>query len=107
MLFPKDEQLELRNKFYDRWIKNSPDAYLNSLRVFRGWSVMHQISSLSMPTLVIAADQDYTPVSFKQMYCKFIPKCQLVIIEDSRHITIADQPELFNVALMNFLRTSY
>lgn len=103
MLFPKPQQTPLREKFLERWCKNSPEAYLNTLKVFRGWNVMPRLKDLHVPTLIIAADQDYTPVAFKQMYVRLIRNAELVIIPNSRHITTVDQPELFNATLMEFL----
>lgn len=103
MLFPKPQQDAIREKFLARWIQNSPEAYLNTLKVFRGWNVMARLKELQVPTLIITADQDYTPVAYKQMYVRLIPNAELVVIPNSRHITIADQPELFNEALMGFL----
>lgn len=103
MLFPSPDQAALRQTFIERWCENDPKAYLNSLRAFRGWTVMHRLSSLSCPTLIIAADRDYTPVTFKEFYIRMIPNAELVVIKNSGHISIVDQPEAFNNALMSFL----
>lgn len=103
MLFPEPGQKEFRDKFVERWCKNDPKAYSNSLRAFRGWSVMHRIHSIVCPTLIIAADQDYTPVSFKEYYTGLIPNAELVVIKNSRHITIIDQADTFNKTVGNFL----
>jgi 3-oxoadipate enol-lactonase len=52
---------------------------------------------------VISADQDYTPVSVKEAYVAKMPRGELVVIEDSRHVTHIDQPEKFNKVLLSFL----
>jgi pimeloyl-ACP methyl ester carboxylesterase len=45
---------------------------------------------------VISADHDYTPVALKEAYVKLLPNARLVVIEDSRHATPLDQPDVFN-----------
>lgn len=104
MLFPKPEQASLRDTFIERWCQNDPQAYLNALAAFSDWNVMARLYQLKAPTLVVSADQDYTPVAFKQFYLKMIPQAELVIIPDSRHITIIDQAVAFNQALADFLK---
>jgi len=56
-----------------------------------------------MPCLVVAADEDYTPVSTKQAYVDLMPNAELVVIEDSRHATPIDQPEKLNAVIELFL----
>ncbi len=103
MLFPYPDQANLRQTFIERWCENDPKAYLNSLKAFRGWTVMHRLPSLTCPTLIITADRDYTPVTFKEFYTRMIPNAELVVIKNSGHISNVDQPEAFNNTLMNFL----
>ncbi|MBS0287968.1 MAG: alpha/beta hydrolase [Proteobacteria bacterium] len=103
-LLPKPEQAALRETFVQRWCENDPKAYRNALRAFRGWTVMHRIPSILCPTLVIAAENDYTEVSFKQLYVRLMPNAKLVVIKDSRHLTIIDQAELFNQTVGEFLK---
>jgi 3-oxoadipate enol-lactonase len=102
-LFPKQEQVELRSMVADRIARNDKRAYLDSTRALVGWSVAKQLASISCPTLVISADQDYTPVSVKEAYVAKMPRGELVVIEDSRHVTHIDQPEKFNKVLLSFL----
>jgi pimeloyl-ACP methyl ester carboxylesterase len=103
-LFPKEGQEEIRNIFVERWAENDPRAYRESLKAIVGWSVMDRLEVIGCPVLVIAAVEDYTPVETKVRYVKEIPHGELVVIEDSRHATPADQPEAFNQVLMDFLR---
>jgi 3-oxoadipate enol-lactonase len=102
-LFIKPEQGALRQAFVARWAENDQRAYLNSLRAMVGWSVTARLGSIQSPTLVIAADQDYTPLSVKEAYTAKIPNAQLIIISDSRHATPIEQPQQFNLALQKFL----
>lgn len=102
-LFPKPEHENLRRVLIERWAENDKQAYLNSLRAIVGWSVTDHLSTIKCPVLVIAADEDYTPVSFKEAYVAKIPHAELVIITDSRHLTPIERPDQFNEVLMTFL----
>jgi 3-oxoadipate enol-lactonase len=102
-LLPKEEQAETRRMVADRIARNDRRAYLDSTRALVGWSVAEQLGSISCPTLVISGDQDYTPVSVKQAYTAIMPRAELVVIEDSRHVSHIDQPEKFNKVLLSFL----
>jgi pimeloyl-ACP methyl ester carboxylesterase len=102
-LFPRPEQEELRRLFVERWAENDKRAYLDATRGLVGWSVSERLGEIRCPTLVIAADEDYSPLEVKRAYVAQIPGAELVVIEDSRHGTPVDQPEKFNAALLEFL----
>ena len=102
-LFIKPEQEDIRQTFVTRWAENDQRAYLHAMRALVGWSVSARIGSISCPTLIIAADQDYSPISDKEEYTARIPGAQLVIIPDSRHATPVEHPEEFNLVLKKFL----
>jgi 3-oxoadipate enol-lactonase len=102
-LFIKEEQDGLREQFIERWAENDKRAYTDTMRALVGWSVLDRISTINVPVLVIAADEDYTPVSAKEAYLNKLPNAQFLIIEDSRHATPVEHPEAFNAAIMEFL----
>lgn len=102
-LFPKPEQEDLRRLFVDRWVENDPRAYREAMQAIVGWSVTDRLSTVSCPTLVIAADQDYTPVAVKEAYVAQMPRAELVVIKDSRHATPVEWPDQFNEAVAAFL----
>lgn len=102
-LFPKDEQASLREIFVERWAENDTQAYLNTLRAIVGWSVTNQIHKINLPTLIVAAEHDYTPVSAKEAFVSQMPKAKLVVVENSRHATPVDSPERFNELVLSFL----
>jgi 3-oxoadipate enol-lactonase len=102
-LFIKPEQEDIRQTFVARWAENDQHAYLHAMRALVGWSVSARIGSISCPTLIIAADQDYSPISVKEEYTARIPGAQLVIIPDSRHATPVEHPQEFNLVLKKFL----
>ena len=102
-LFPRPEQKHLRRVLIERWAENDKRAYLASFRAIVGWSVVAHLGEIGCPVLVVAADQDYTPVSFKEAYAAKLPHAELAIISDSRHLSPIDRPEEFNEALLAFL----
>lgn len=102
-LLPKAEHFDLRVLFAERWAENDPRAYLNSMRALVNWSVTSQLPNITCPTLVIASDQDYTPVAAKQAYVDMMPNARLAVIEDARHALPVERPEQFNQVLAGFL----
>lgn len=102
-LFPKPQQAELRHKMAQRWARNDKRAYLKSFDAIVDWGVQERIGQVHCPPLVIAADQDYTPIQLKERYVALMPHARLVVIDDSRHATPLDQPEVFNQTLLQFL----
>ena len=102
-LLPKPEHTAERATFIDRWARNDPGAYLRSLRALIGWSVSDRLTNIRCPTLIVSADQDYTPVAYKEYYTKLIPGAALAVIADSRHMLPVERPEEFNSLVLQFL----
>jgi pimeloyl-ACP methyl ester carboxylesterase len=102
-LFPKPGQIALRQLFAKRWAENDPRAYLASMHAIIGWSVTDRLAGIGVPTLVVAADQDYTPVAVKAACVARMPRAELIVIQDSRHATPVEHPTPFNEATMAFL----
>ena len=103
-LFPKPDQGELRSMMIERWAENDKRAFMDSMKGFIGWSVSDRIQSIETPTLVVAADQDYTPVETKEEYVRRMPNAELAVIEDSRHAVPVEHPDVFNRILSDFLQ---
>ena len=102
-LFPEPGHADLRRTFIERWAENDPRAYRDSLRAMLGWSVADRLAEIACPTLVIAADQDYTPLATKQAYVARLPNARLAVIPDARHAVPVERPEAFNRILSEFL----
>ncbi|WP_452229007.1 MULTISPECIES: alpha/beta fold hydrolase [unclassified Lacinutrix] len=102
-MFPEAHQIDLRNQFEERCKNNDYNAYFKSFVTLMDWGLGDRIKNITTRTLVVASDMDYTPVSFKQAYVDKLQNASLVVIENSRHGVVIDQPEAFNVALENFL----
>ena len=102
-LLPEPQHAALRATFAERWARNDKSAYLRALAALVGWSVADKLPAITCPVLVVAADQDYTPVAWKQRYTSLMPHASLVVIPESRHMMPVERPELFHAALIPFL----
>lgn len=102
-LLPAPEHAALRATFVERWGRNDPGTYLRALSALVGWSVMDKLPAITCPVLVVAGDQDYTPVAWKRSYTSKMPHASLVVIPNSRHLTPVEAPELFHHAIIPFL----
>ncbi len=104
-LFPQANQTELRRQFVVRWSQNDKKVYQAVFDQMLQWSARERLGELELPALVIAGQEDYTPVVQKEAYVRLMPQAQLRVIEDSRHGTPVDQPGTFNAVLREFLQS--
>jgi pimeloyl-ACP methyl ester carboxylesterase len=102
-LFPRPDQTENRRKFVDEFAHNDRHAYSASAQALLSWNVMDRIGEIRCPSLIVSADHDYTPVSFKAAYVARMPNAVLEVIPNSRHATTVDQADRFNAVLADFL----
>jgi len=100
-LFP--DAAAARAVFAERFARNSTRSYLASLNALVGWSVAERLDQIRCPTLVIASDQDYTPVAAKEDYVARLPNARLVVIPDARHAVPMERPAIFNKVLGEWL----
>jgi len=104
-LFPEPHQAHYKELFVQQMGENDPQAYKAATNALLGWSVRSQLDRIQCPVLVISGDMDYTPVANKEAYVREMPTARLLVIENSRHATPIDQPDAFNTAVLDFLRT--
>lgn len=102
-LFPGPGHASLRAEFEQRMAANDPRAYLATTRAIIGWSVSDRIGEIDVPTLVVSADGDYTPVEIKREYARRMRRAEVVVVPDSRHALPVEAPEKFNPVLERFL----
>ena len=104
-LFPEPHQAMYKEQFIEQMGANDPQAYKAATNALLGWSVSSKLDRIQCPILVLSADMDYTPVTTKEAYVRQLPTARLQIIQNSRHATPVDQPDAFNTAVLDFLRT--
>jgi 3-oxoadipate enol-lactonase len=102
-LFPEPKHASKRGAFIERWAENEPNAYIEATRSMLGWDVTDKLSAIYCPTLIVASDQDYTPVAMKKAYAELIPNVQLEVISNAHHAVPIEQPQEFNNTLAQFL----
>lgn len=102
-LFVKPEQEDLRREFVRRWSQNDKQAYLWSIDAIMGWSVWDRLPTISASTMLVASDEDYTPVSEKERMADAMPRAELAVVEDARHALPVEKPEAFNAVVEEFL----
>jgi proline iminopeptidase len=64
-----------------------------------------KLSSIKVPTLIIAGDHDEVDPSLSKQMNEKIAGSKIVILPDSGHMTFVDQPVQFNQAVSQFLQT--
>jgi len=102
-LFPKTEHAAIRETLVERWAGNDRKAYEQSMRAILGWSVANRIDRIPIPTLVVASDHDYTPVSVKEAFVARMPRAELAVMTDAHHAVPVECPDEFNAVVASFL----
>ncbi len=105
-LFPQPDQAPKRQRVVDVVGANDRRSYLATIRALIGWSALERLHALRAPTLIIAAEHDYTPLAEKRAELRHFPQAQLVVIGGSRHGTPFDAVERFNACVLEFLETA-
>ena len=80
-----------------------PLVIVTTIRALIGWSALERLHALRAPTLIIAAEHDYTPLADKRAEMRHFPQAQLIVITGSRHGTPFDAIERFNASVLEFL----
>lgn len=99
---------ELYRQDRERWIAMvHANDRIGVTRAVRGVvsraSILDRIRQIKLPTLVITADQDRaTPPRLAWHIHEHIKGSRLVTVEDSGHMTTAEQPEAVDGALLDF-----
>jgi len=86
-----------------RMAVNNKLAYANAFGALVKWSVADSLGTINCPTLMIASDADFVPVSVKAGYVSKMPNAQLLVISNARHAAPREQAEEFNAMLLDFL----
>jgi len=102
-LFGKPGQEELLARFIERYSQNDRAVYLALLKTLPLWSVIDRLSEIDRPTLVLSAEEDYTPLSEKEAYTKLLPQATLEIIEGTGHGAPFERLEWFCERIAQFV----
>ncbi|MEO1575424.1 MAG: alpha/beta hydrolase [Pseudomonadota bacterium] len=102
-MFPLPEHADLRQRMIARHSTNNQRSYIEAVNALAGWTVADRLDRVVSPTLILAADADFTPVQEKEAFAALMPDARVVVIEDSRHISHIDQADRVNEAVVEFL----
>lgn len=101
--FPREDQADLRKALIERIAGNDESAYRAISKAMVGWTIESKLAHVRSPTLVLTSDRDYTSVAYKRAYAARMPNAEVVVIENSRHLTPMDQAEAFNRTVLAFV----
>ena len=102
-LFPGPEHEFLRAQFIDKWATNHKPSYRASFEAVIRFNILDRLAELSVPTLYLASEFDYTPFSRKRDWAGLSPLAEAVMVPRTRHALPREAPEVFNAALDEFL----
>jgi 3-oxoadipate enol-lactonase len=102
-MFPREEQIPMRERVIAVVGANPKRAYVATINALIGWSALERLPALLCPTLIIAAEHDYTPLAQRHAEAKLFPHAHVQVIAGSRHGTPFDATERFNACVLEFL----
>jgi 3-oxoadipate enol-lactonase len=103
-LFPGAEEQILRQELIQRIIQSDPRVYRGAMRALGLFDLRKRLIDIRVPTTVITAEND-TTVSreIQNELAMGIPGARHVIVPNSGHAVIIDQPDLINEVLIDIL----
>jgi pimeloyl-ACP methyl ester carboxylesterase len=83
-----------------------PLVAANDFRACNAFDIMHLVSRISLPVLVLSAVHDIlTPVKYADWLAANIAGARQISIHDASHMSPIERPEAFNAAISRFLAT--
>ena len=101
-MFPHPHQAVLRERTHAVIGKQPPRPYLETVRALVAWHAVDRLDRLRCPTLIIAAEHDYTPLQEKRDIAARLG-AEFALIQGSRHGTPFDSVGAVNACLLRFL----
>ena len=104
MNFPAPEQAALRAQAERQFASNDKWAYFRATKSLLGWDIRAKLKDITCPLLAVSSDQDYTSVTAKQAMVDAIPRAELQVIANARHLVPMEQPDALNKTLLAWLK---
>ena len=101
-LFPEPHRAAMRERVVSVLGANPIAPYLATARALAGWCTLDRLDRLHAPTLMLAAERDYTPLAEKQAHAARLG-ATLAVIRGSRHGTPFDAIAATKACLLAFL----
>ncbi len=103
-IFPRPDQEMLRQILIGQICQADPRGYRATMRALALFDVRRRLGEIQCPTLVITgADDSTVPTKTQGVLASQIVNARQVVIPAAGHAVIAEQPEAFNQALLEFL----
>ncbi|WP_433714566.1 3-oxoadipate enol-lactonase [Nocardia sp. CA-084685] len=95
-----------RIRYYEDMVAaTNPDGYASCCAAIETMNIADQLSSITVPTLVIAGAQDpATPPMHGQRIARTIPHARLDIVSPAAHLASAEAPEAINALILAHLK---
>ncbi len=105
-IFPREDQESLRKILIGQICQANLKGYRATMRALARFEVTTRLGNIRQPTFVITGSKDttVTPTNQRKL-AQGIPHARQVFIEGGGHAIIAEQPELVNNYLVEFLRS--
>ena len=104
-IFPGEDQLVARDLLIKQILQADPRAYRAAMRSLGLFNSKQRLGEIETPTLIISGDRDSTvPLPSQRMLVEGIHGARQVIIPCAGHAVTVDQPDLFNHAMLDFLK---
>lgn len=105
-LFPDTSQAVYHDIVVEKIKQANPTAYRNAMKSLILFDNREKIRRLNLPVLVITGEKDGTiPPAAQTEMAGLIPGARQVILPCAGHAVNIDQPELFNLHLLEFIRS--
>ncbi|MBT8144036.1 MAG: alpha/beta hydrolase [Gammaproteobacteria bacterium] len=101
--FPGAANADLRQRLSGRFT-NDPDIYQAALAALENWSVTDRLNRIAVPTLVIAAEFDYSTPAEKARLVQDIADHRVIEVSGARHAVHLECPDEVNRLLLEFLQ---
>jgi len=103
-IFPRPDQAQYRQELIRQICQADPNGYRAAMRALARFNATRRLGEIKSPTLVISGELDNTvPLNIQLRLAQGIPNSRHLIIPHAGHAIIADQPEVFNQVLLDFL----
>lgn len=97
---------ELRDVLQRKALEDDPAVSLNDMLCCNRFDIMDRLHEIKLPTLALCGSEDImTPPKYTEYLASKIEGARHVIIEGGTHMVFAEQPEVVNQAIDDFLNS--
>ncbi|HUP92181.1 MAG TPA: alpha/beta hydrolase [Solimonas sp.] len=102
-MFPGEALAQVRARSAERGARNLRSAYVGALQALTRWSVAQRLKELTMPALVVAAENDFFSHADSVSFAHGLGRGRLRTVKGTRHGLPLENPREFNRIVLQFL----